>query len=986
MFIPVDIKFTSPKGQSFKTVFSMTYKIANYLTNVNLAESISTNLVEIELALKNNPGQFTNLVLFDQARGSTDAAAFPSGWNGVSSYYQAGFSQDIWRETGIAIAQPSLLPETLLPELWDDARQFPGNYADDLEDFLRLTGSTSSQESIPPDYNLGITTVFNLLSEMQTGSPLTVDYLLDQANTANFFNQNPHALFLSNHGGSFLLGGNGDGPAYDLDEIKRNLQVTELEQVLQQAIIDYSPDQNRFGLLAYDECLMANIETATELRGVTRYLLASQETIPGLGYDYFLTLSDFKTNTPLSSQTEIEQDSRALGEAFVSTYSGRNGASHTLSLTDTDGITLLNQAIKSYADAFLESDDSLLVDLLKALRVKGTNYTYKFLQDLGNLALISQALPGASSALIEASQAILAALDTTIVANNQDYRPWAQSFRFAASSGLTITLPTELTQVVVGGEYLPELFIQQAPQFEDQTGWSRVLARVAPLLQRVQTNSGFEPAQVERKNGSVIESQGGTARFAVQINGYLGSISNDAAINNDIYNLPELANAILADLNLSLDILNLREAGSVTIAIRSADGLVKATWSQAVTKPGLLTFSTDDLNAEVAAQPISEGDQVVITPIGNISAAYDFNLQIADQKLQGYNSEKPLDYPTLLNTSLIDDGRKELFFTTPPLLPEPDGGESSFCTNLVLLSGSEGYAGLTLFEVDGTSLLTLESADFIDEQVRLKPNTEYSVTLSYRDFDPQPSDLSSDLSFLFDYFAAPTQILNDSLLRENIFLSNWGQISVNPGLSGTATIVETVSSKRITALDDLREGDAIDALYVARSVDIDTTLQAGTGGGTQTYASGLWTASNDVTLNVFVEGIGANNAQLGFYQVDALTGAISTDSGLIMPSATENYLAATRDSLVSPLIALNEFNKEGVVEVNLMAGQHYAAVLITEDQNGSQTALYSLTAGNPNASIQFLDFGRGYYGFEDLVQGRDSGWDGDFNDVTFYLT
>jgi hypothetical protein len=513
-----------------------------------------------------------------------------------------------------------------------------------------------------------------------------------------------------------------------------------------------------------------------------------------------------------------------------------------------------------------------------------------------------------------------------------------------------------------------------------------VLARVAPLLQRVQTNSGFEPAQVERKNGSVIESQGGTARFAVQINGYLGSISNDAAINNDIYNLPELANAILADLNLSLDILNLREAGSVTIAIRSADGLVKATWSQAVTKPGLLTFSTDDLNAEVAAQPISEGDQVVIIPIGNISAAYDFNLQIADQKLQGYNSEKPLDYPTLLNTSLIDDGRKELFFTTPPLLPEPDGGESSFCTNLVLLSGSEGYAGLTLFEVDGTSLLTLESADFIDEQVRLKPNTEYSVTLSYRDFDPQPSDLSSDLSFLLDYFAAPTQILNDSLLRENIFLSNWGQISVNPGLSGTATIVETVSSKRITALDDLREGDAIDALYVARSVDIDTTLQAGTGGGTQTYASGLWTASNDVTLNVFVEGIGANNAQLGFYQVDALTGAISTDSGLIMPSATENYLAATRDSLVSPLIALNEFNKEGVVEVNLMAGQHYAAVLITEDQNGSQTALYSLTAGNPNASIQFLDFGRGYYGFEDLVQGRDSGWDGDFNDVTFYLT
>ena len=42
-------------------------------------------------------------------------------------------------------------------------------------------------------------------------------------------------------------------------------------------------------------------------------------------------------------------------------------------------------------------------------------------------------------------------------------------------------------------------------------------------------------------------------------------------------------------------------------------------------------------------------------------------------------------------------------------------------------------------------------------------------------------------------------------------------------------------------------------------------------------------------------------------------------------------------------------------------------------------------AANPNRATQFLSFGDGYYGFEDLVQGSNASFDGDFNDITFYL-
>jgi hypothetical protein len=388
--------------------------------------------------------------------------------------------------------------------------------------------------------------------------------------------RNPHALFLSNHGGSYLLGHNGDGPTFDKDASPRDLQVTELGESLERAITAYGQEATRFGLIAYDECLMANIETVTQLGDQTRYLLASQEIIPGTGYDYFRSLSSFKTQGDLINQDQIESNSRELGLRFISTYSERNPGPNTLSLTDADAIAKLNQAIKKYADALVSSDDGFIVTLLKNIKLKGTNYHYKWLQDLGNVALISKSTPGASKAIIDASIMILEHLDKAIVANNQNYRP-IDGYMKNASSGLTITLPTRYDQWMSGkyGEFREspsDLFKARAPEFEAQTGWSRVIDKIYPLLLTVQTKSIIEPTQAQLFNARLTEEKGSDAWFALQVDGYLRKTSNDPAINQFAYFLPLMVGATVSSLTLELNVLELCEIGSVSISIEDADG------------------------------------------------------------------------------------------------------------------------------------------------------------------------------------------------------------------------------------------------------------------------------------------------------------------------------------------------------------------------------------------------------------------------------
>jgi len=997
--------------------------IANYYTNVDLAQGLTTNLLETELALKLNPNTFSSLILFDQAKGNTfGTAAFPTDWDGINNYASGGFGQSIWTQTGIGLIEASNLDKETTRQLLDLAEYYKKPYSDILQYILNKTGSSYQlkypnlekfriKDQVEADNDLknlalGISTEFDILSEMQTGSPGSVDYLLDQSRSTDYFGENPHALFLSNHGGSFLFGGNGDSDKSDNDPQAEDLQVKDFAQSLQESIAASSGTE-RLGLVAYDECLMANIELVTELKSSTRYVLASQESIPGNGYDYFRTLSDFKVTTALATQQQVEAATKDLGNAFVDTYSERNPNKYfeepgkisitTLSLADTNYVDSLNTAIKAYAEAFISSSDSFIASLLRSIRQKGTSYEFAFLQDLGNVALISKYAPKASTELVAASDAILAALSNVIVSNNHNYNP-LNGFGLNKSSGLTITLPTELQHWSKGYQYLDTVadrFIETAPAFEAATEWSRVLERIMPILATTGSNRGNESSKAAVLTTAITHQIGSQAAIALQIEGFLSQTSSNQAINENSAFLPVFENskATVGDLELHLNILNLHKAGTIKLAIQGKDGTEKASWQQTINNAELYSFIGAELNSATAAIAIEKGDRVVITPDASIEARYDLDLTTINHSL----SELPTDItpefesPILINGKAVNAKTYAFTYETPIA---PPGGD--FTTDIVLLSGSEGSTSLTIKDLSSNASKTFTSDTYIDEYIKLEGSSKYEFTLTYNspalggsggDGDGAGNvEATSDISLLVDHYASETFLFKDSVLATSIDLDTWGQYSIDQALSSELIITEMVSDVQITNLGDLREGQGVNAEISTSTISSSSTLTEATTGGTQTFSSGIWSSEFAYTFNTLVEGTSANAARFGFFEVDTLTGGINTEAGLIAASNSDAYRDAALDNLIAPLIDLKGRNKSGTFIADIKAGTDYAAILLSTDKSGKETALFSIASANPNQNAQLLNFGGGFFGWEDLVKGRDSGYDGDFNDLTFTTT
>lgn len=103
-----------------------------------------------------------------------------------------------------------------------------------------------------------------------------------------------YGLILWDHGGGAISGfgydENGNEDNYD------TITIDELKNVLENS-------DTEFDFVGFDACLMANVETAYALKNNAEYLIASEETEPGNGWDYTTFLNRLSENT--SEDTEI---------------------------------------------------------------------------------------------------------------------------------------------------------------------------------------------------------------------------------------------------------------------------------------------------------------------------------------------------------------------------------------------------------------------------------------------------------------------------------------------------------------------------------------------------------------------------------------------------------------------------------------------------------------------------------------------------------
>ena len=165
--------------------------------------------------------------------------------------------------------------------------------------------------------------------------PDTLSYFIRYC--AKNFPANRMALIFWDHGGGSVSG-------YGYDEkfaSSGSMDLAEIDKALTDGGV-------KFDFVGFDACLMATTETALMLADHADYLIASEETEPGIGWFYTNWLTQLSKNTSLST-LEI---GKTIIDDFVDTCAQKTpGQSTTLSIVDLAEAELtIPEALAGFSD------------------------------------------------------------------------------------------------------------------------------------------------------------------------------------------------------------------------------------------------------------------------------------------------------------------------------------------------------------------------------------------------------------------------------------------------------------------------------------------------------------------------------------------------------------------------------------------------------------------------------------------------------------
>ncbi|MBR2764635.1 MAG: peptidase C11 [Blautia sp.] len=152
---------------------------------------------------------------------------------------------------------------------------------------------------------------------------------------AQNFPADRYDLIFWDHGGGSL-----SGYGYDEKNARSgSMSLAQIDSALSKA-------GQKFDFIGFDACLMATVETARMLSSYADYLIASEETEPGIGWYYTNWLTDFSANT---SMPTLDVGQRIVDD-FVDTCARQcRGQSATLSVVD---LAELQETLPSVMSSF----------------------------------------------------------------------------------------------------------------------------------------------------------------------------------------------------------------------------------------------------------------------------------------------------------------------------------------------------------------------------------------------------------------------------------------------------------------------------------------------------------------------------------------------------------------------------------------------------------------------------------------------------------
>ncbi len=219
------------------------------------------------------------------------------------------------------------------------------------------------------------------------------------------FRAEHNAFIFWDHGGGSL-----GGVCVD-ENYEDTLSLNEIHQAFSH-VFAQDTAQPAFDVVGFDACLMATIDNASNLHGFARYMVASEETEPGSGWDY--------TAWTGALGKDSSMDGRAFGKVLCDTYLAHceafdEGETATLSVVDLSKtpqlLTAYNEVGMEALTAAQSSPQSFFTNFARGAK-KAENYGgntreqgYLNMVDLGsfvqnNLAL----LPNSGNAFLQTLQ------------------------------------------------------------------------------------------------------------------------------------------------------------------------------------------------------------------------------------------------------------------------------------------------------------------------------------------------------------------------------------------------------------------------------------------------------------------------------------------------------------------------------------------------------------------------------------------------------
>ena len=290
--------------------------------------------------------------------------------------------------------------------------------------------------------------------------------------SADNFPANRYILILWDHGGGSAVG-------YGYDEVYPNypsMSPDVIAKALKKANV-------KFDFIGFDACLMANLETAIAVEPYADYLVGSEETEPGEGWDYenWIRMLDNNTSTPTltiakqiiddyvasskKSGGEITQSVIDLGELVYNikeplvTFS--KSTTEKLNGNDYQSVAIARSNTKEFSKSSgLDQVD--LVDLVNKFNVKGSSdlakgiksaIKYNKTYNINNAYGLSAYFPYSSLSKVNSMVQIYDNINM-----DEDFSSVVKSFATYASSGQIVTQnsgssSSSLFDLLLGNQY-----------------------------------------------------------------------------------------------------------------------------------------------------------------------------------------------------------------------------------------------------------------------------------------------------------------------------------------------------------------------------------------------------------------------------------------------------------------------------------------------------------------------------------------------------